>query len=553
MLCFTILVSWLAAAMGGFPDKPNQQCQDDAGPLWVDDGPTAYYEGFPNAPVLPASGKCPAPLSSACMRKGALAAHMDGPVDCGGKGWFCRITDQPDHRMPGAGSSFPDSNFASCNQDLREGDHDEDGHCHGSDVDDTYGWWVRDHWHRNYAGKLKCCCDWNATIGVVNRCDYRKHVTPEVLPTCRDANEEHNIDWGPGCTYEHFLNYREPPAETCWEVTSFGPGPFDEPPKQPAPLPVPAPSPMNPTPSPSPVNPAPAPSSGCSGNEVMSERIERCVAKPWGDFEGCAKEARLGVCEEPDAWIEEHCCISCGTCSQPTTSEPSSSWTFVDGGAGRACRGSSSYDNSPSYYTLHTDLSLDACKGKCEGTPGCNGIEYSTKGRCEVWTRDDGIRASKAVTGFTCLRFGSLPPVTTPLPTEGFELVDGRADRACRGANANDNSKSYYTVLSRRSGVASLEDCKAACVGTAACQGIEYKESSGRCEVWTRPEGIQASHVLSGFSCYRYRIPSVSLADSILQQERRPYRNRKQAFLGTAFLQQSTRNATSLQIASAEL
>merc|ERR1712226_933436 len=102
---------------------------------------------------------------------------------------------------------------------------DRDGHCHGSDVDDTYGWWIRDHWHRNYAGRLKCCCDWQATIGVVNRCDYRKHVTQAALATCRDANEEHDVDWHPGCTPQQYANYQEPPAEQCWEVTSFGPGP----------------------------------------------------------------------------------------------------------------------------------------------------------------------------------------------------------------------------------------------------------------------------------------------------------------------------------------
>lgn len=210
-------VSWAS-----FPDGPNQQCADDAGPPWLDDGPTAYYVGYPNDPVLPPSGECPAPLSAACASKGTLAAYLDGPVDCGGQGWFCRITDQPDHRAPGVTSGFPDCNYASCNQS--DSDHDQDGHCHGSDIDGVYGWWIRDHWHRNYAGYLKCCCDWTASRGIVNRCDYRKLVTTETQPACRDANEEHTVDWSPGCTQEDFQNYQEPPDATCWELRSFGPG-----------------------------------------------------------------------------------------------------------------------------------------------------------------------------------------------------------------------------------------------------------------------------------------------------------------------------------------
>eukprot|EP00931_Biecheleriopsis_adriatica_P031403 TRINITY_DN18420_c0_g1_i2.p1 TRINITY_DN18420_c0_g1~~TRINITY_DN18420_c0_g1_i2.p1 ORF type:complete len:371 (-),score=53.71 TRINITY_DN18420_c0_g1_i2:119-1156(-) len=233
-----VLGCFCSNVRGGFPDGPSQQCRDDAGPPWVDDGPVAYYRGYPNSPVLPQSGECPAPLKDACASKDALAAFMDGPLDCGGAGWFCRITDQPGHRAPGfGGRRFPDSNFASCNQSNT--DHDRDGHCHGSDHDDTYGWWIRDHWHRNYAGSLKCCCNWKATIGVVNRCDYRMHVDAAFLPRCRDANEQHSVDWHPGCTAQDFAQYKEPPADTCWELKYFAPAQLEEP-DSPAPAPPPA-------------------------------------------------------------------------------------------------------------------------------------------------------------------------------------------------------------------------------------------------------------------------------------------------------------------------
>ena len=49
--------------------------------------------------------------------------------------------------------------------------------------------------------------------------------------------------------------------------------------------------------------------------------------------------------------------------------------------------------------------SLEACKGLCAETAGCKGIEYHMYGRCEIWLREDGIQASKAAAGYTCLRF----------------------------------------------------------------------------------------------------------------------------------------------------
>ena len=61
------------------------------------------------------------------------AALLDGPLDCGAKGWFCRIMPQPGWRNP----DFVDYNFAHCNE--TDADYrDDNGHCHGSDTDDTY-------------------------------------------------------------------------------------------------------------------------------------------------------------------------------------------------------------------------------------------------------------------------------------------------------------------------------------------------------------------------------------------------------------------------------
>ena len=77
------------------PESPAQHCRHDAGPPWRDDDENfgnnkAYFDGTPASP----KGDCPAPLAAACVSKGKKAAFLDGPVDCGGKGWFCRIMPQ---------------------------------------------------------------------------------------------------------------------------------------------------------------------------------------------------------------------------------------------------------------------------------------------------------------------------------------------------------------------------------------------------------------------------------------------------------------------------
>ena len=73
--------------------------------------------------------------------------------------------------------------------------------------------------------------------------------------------------------------------------------------------------------------------------------------------------------------------------------------------------------------------------------------------------------------------------------------MDGGVNRACRGADANDNSQSYFQVFT----VTGLEDCKDRCRETAGCVGIEFINT--RCEVWTRRAGIEASFELANYQC----------------------------------------------------
>lgn len=77
--------------------------------------------------------------------------------------------------------------------------------------------------------------------------------------------------------------------------------------------------------------------------------------------------------------------------------------------------------------------------------------------------------------------------------------IDGGIDRACRGVSSGDNNPSYYVI---QNGISDLDGCKAICVLDALCQGIEY--STGRCELWVRPGGIEATAAVQGFICLRY-------------------------------------------------
>jgi hypothetical protein len=204
----------------------SQQCRDDAGPPFADDGTWVYHQGSQATPVLKDDGQCADKMQKACSERGdAKTAYIEGPPDCGGRGWYCRILQQDgwDPR-----SLTADVNFGYCNttEGFEDAGYDRSGHCHGSDDDSTYYWWMRDHWYRQYNGRLRCCCDWSElTEGkVTNRCDFRRLVVDEDdANNCRDANEDHGMNFNSGCTGPAELN--QPLNEDdsmCWELHRFG-------------------------------------------------------------------------------------------------------------------------------------------------------------------------------------------------------------------------------------------------------------------------------------------------------------------------------------------
>jgi len=224
-----IVNSKLTLGQPSFPPY-TQQCRDDAGPPFVDDAPgTLYHDGSAAFPVLK-DGSCANPIQSACSSRGdAKTAYLEGPLQCNGNGWYCRIF--VDENWPPQ-NLISDLNFGYCNQTevTEDTGYDQAGHCHGSDDDSTYYWWLRDHWFRGYNGRLRCCCNWNEgpdalTVGrLVDRCDFRRLVTPtEDVNECRDANEDHGMSFEGGCTPPFQLNQEIPEDDDrCWEIQRFG-------------------------------------------------------------------------------------------------------------------------------------------------------------------------------------------------------------------------------------------------------------------------------------------------------------------------------------------
>ncbi|CAE8629194.1 unnamed protein product [Polarella glacialis] len=164
-------------------------------------------------------------------------------------------------------------------------------------------------------------------------------------------------------------------------------------------------------------------------------------------------------------------------------------------GQEEACRGATATDNSDSYYELVAASSFEECQDMCLSQPRhCKGFEFS-RGRCEIWTRPEGILSSYTLTGFTCFR-NDLAPVFSP--------VDGGKDRACRGATSLDNSASYYKVFKGLT----LRDCQRKCMDEALCKGIEHSTEywhAGRCEIWTLSHGIGSSAPVAGYTCMSYK------------------------------------------------
>ena len=156
---------------------------------------------------------------------------------------------------------------------------------------------------------------------------------------------------------------------------------------------------------------------------------------------------------------------------------------FMDTSA-ETCRGAS--NTSHTLWGPGRVPTEHACRLLCMSTRGCTGIAFGPDG-CRVWSAE-GLVNSAPVAGERCLRY------------DPFEVVDGGADRACRGESPEDDSNSNYMLASEPT--SSIEECKMHCTNLAGCKGISYSLSG--CQLWTRELGIQSSAPLVGSTCLRH-------------------------------------------------
>lgn len=338
--------------------------------------------------------------------------------------------------------------------------------------------------------------------------------------------------FGGGCSGPEGPNGHSGCGEQFWNcadisVQAGGGSPLPAPAPVPSPTPMPMPMPM-PLPMPSTTQapvPAPAPAPVLSCGTCATQFSRPCLF-----LDGLCNPVLKDTCEalgglwcgdsEPATTTVP--VTTSSTATRATTTGMLGSFRPVDGGEGRACRGSSARDNLASYYILQSGVvSLDDCKAHCTASADCTGIEFNpTSRRCEVWTRSAGIEASAAVSGYMCLSYEGMGGSTTTSTTlsGSFQAVDGGQGRACRGSSPDDNLASYYIL---QGSVVSLDDCKERCMTNVACKGIEFNPTSKRCEVWTR--SIGSSRAVSGFTCYSFQAEhgrcQIRFADSLATVE----------------------------------
>lgn len=183
----------------------------------------------------------------------------------------------------------------------------------------------------------------------------------------------------------------------------------------------------------------------------------------------CAARAGAGVCRE---YIE-------------AAFEP------IGGGDDRAC-----YGDPDNYVAVDGNLSLADCKVHCMTTAGCQGVEHSILGHCSVWTKP--INATEPVHGYACLRYH--PPAPASASPLQFELVAGGANQSCRAVDPNTTAANHHELYSNTT---TLEACKARCLGTGACTGVEFHRGRHWCRVWEVP--VAAGVRVQDCECFRAR------------------------------------------------
>eukprot|EP00931_Biecheleriopsis_adriatica_P077834 TRINITY_DN5131_c0_g1_i4.p1 TRINITY_DN5131_c0_g1~~TRINITY_DN5131_c0_g1_i4.p1 ORF type:complete len:940 (-),score=148.59 TRINITY_DN5131_c0_g1_i4:208-3027(-) len=153
-----------------------------------------------------------------------------------------------------------------------------------------------------------------------------------------------------------------------------------------------------------------------------------------------------------------------------STTMPISDFVPVNGGVGQACRGANKKDNLKEHYLAFTGDSLDDCKARCRHEARCKGIESSDGGRCELWIREDGIEASRAVEGFTCLKYQAAV-VSTTSPSASHASC-GQLHDQCGGAQGYQGPDCCVSGLRCKKHAESYSQCVAEESSTYSCSQL---------------------------------------------------------------------------------
>lgn len=223
-------------------------------------------EGVTQAAISNTPVSCPPvghPLRDACLsnlaggQKGNAAmalvkASMEGPINCGGKGFFCRMKSDPYFSGTPGDQLYNNYNFGYC-QDAESDNPDnmfpgnyhdpekDDGHCHGSHLDSVYQDVLQDHYHRVYRGTLECCCGesvtplqagttnpvspsaWVPATKLIERCDFRGTAGNNGTFNFEGGCGK-DVNYGPGSyAPELFVSPQQYKSDhMCWELKHFG-------------------------------------------------------------------------------------------------------------------------------------------------------------------------------------------------------------------------------------------------------------------------------------------------------------------------------------------
>jgi len=129
-------------------------------------------------------------------------------------------------------------------------------------------------------------------------------------------------------------------------------------------------------------------------------------------------------------------------------------------------------------------------------SPSGSFIVIRTYGELLMWPRADGSSVEQSLTGTSCT-------VNRKDEKQGEAVAFGAKGDHYITVSEGMHPKVWYFELT-----GAFQRSMMAMASPVQCRGIDYAADGGRCKVWHRAEGIQASAPLAGHTCLRYGPPT---------------------------------------------